>query len=101
MKGPGALSLLPMDGISPVNTAAAIAGAETGAATRPAPELTVVVPTFNERTNIPILVERLGRALAECDWEVVFVDDNSPDGTAALVRAIGEMDCRVRCIRRI
>ena len=90
-----------MDGISPVNTAAAIAGAETGAATRPAPELTVVVPTFNERTNIPILVERLGRALAECDWEVVFVDDNSPDGTAALVRAIGEKDCRVRCIRRI
>lgn len=101
MKGPGALSLLSMDGISPVNTAAAIAGAETGAATRPAPELTVVVPTFNERTNIPILVERLGRALAECDWEVVFVDDNSPDGTAAVVRAIGEMDSRVRCIRRI
>ena len=101
MKGPGALSLLPMDGISPVKTAAAIADAETGAATRPAPELTVVVPTFNERTNIPILVERLGRALAEFDWEVVFVDDNSPDGTAAVVRAIGEMDSRVRCIRRI
>ncbi len=68
---------------------------------RPAPELTVVVPTFNERANIPILVERLEKALAGCDWEVVFVDDNSPDGTAAAVRAIGATDGRVRCIRRI
>ena len=39
--------------------------------------------------------------LASCDWEVVFVDDNSPDGTAAAARAIGETDSRVRCIRRI
>jgi len=68
---------------------------------RPAPELSVVVPTFNERTNVPILVERLSRLLAPCDWEVVFVDDNSPDGTAAAARTIGETDNRVRCIRRI
>jgi dolichol-phosphate mannosyltransferase len=71
------------------------------AAARPAPELSVIVPTFNERTNVPILVERLSRALAACDWEVVFVDDNSPDGTAAVARALGEADSRVRCIRRI
>ncbi len=70
-------------------------------ATRPAPELSVVVPTFNERANVPILVERLAGVLASCDWEVIFVDDNSPDGTAAAVRAIGETDSRVRCIRRI
>ena len=67
----------------------------------PAPELSIVVPTFNERANIPILVERLSRLLVACDWEVVFVDDNSPDGTAAAARAIGETDGRVRCIRRI
>src|ERR1700691_3642320 len=71
------------------------------AAARPAPELSVVVPTFNERTNVPILVERLSRVLAGCDWEVVFVDDNSPDGTAAVARALGAADSRVRCIRRI
>ena len=59
------------------------------------------MPTFNERANVPILVERLARLLASCDWEVVFVDDNSPDGTAAAARAIGETDSRVRCIRRI
>jgi dolichol-phosphate mannosyltransferase len=71
------------------------------AATVPAPELTVVVPTFNERANIPLLVARLQRTLAGVDWEVIFVDDNSPDGTAAAVRALGESDARVRCIRRI
>jgi dolichol-phosphate mannosyltransferase len=68
---------------------------------RPAPELTVVVPTFNERANIPLLVARLQRTLDGIDWEVIFIDDNSPDGTAAAVRALGESDARVRCIRRI
>jgi dolichol-phosphate mannosyltransferase len=71
------------------------------AAARPAPELSIVVPTFNEKANIPLLVERLAQLLTGCDWEVIFVDDNSPDGTAAAARAIGEKDSRVRCIRRI
>ena len=66
-----------------------------------APEITIVVPTLNERANIPILVARLQRLLAGVDWEVVFVDDNSADGTAAAARAIGEADSRVRCVRRI
>lgn len=78
---------------------AALAG--TGAVVRPAPELSVVVPTFNERANIPILIERLARLLTSGEWEVIFVDDNSPDGTAAAARSIGEQDSRVRCIRRI
>jgi dolichol-phosphate mannosyltransferase len=70
-------------------------------AVRPAPELGVIVPTFKEHANIPVLVERLKSVLADCEWEVVFVDDNSPDGTANVARAIGETDSRVRCIRRI
>jgi dolichol-phosphate mannosyltransferase len=70
-------------------------------ATRPAPELCVVVPTFNERANVPILIDLLNIVLANCDWEVIFVDDNSPDGTAAVASAIAEKDNRVRCIRRI
>jgi dolichol-phosphate mannosyltransferase len=65
------------------------------------PELTVVIPTFNERANIPILVERLHSVLAGVAWEVIFVDDDSPDGTAGVVKAIGKQDSRVRCIRRI
>jgi dolichol-phosphate mannosyltransferase len=73
----------------------------SAAATRPAPELSVVVPTFKERDNVPLLVEKLARTLEGVDWEVVFVDDNSPDGTAAVARELGEADSRVRCIRRI
>jgi dolichol-phosphate mannosyltransferase len=79
----------------------ALAHAPDAAATRPAPELTVVVPTFKERDNVPLLVEKLARALDGTDWEVVFVDDNSPDGTAAAARQIGTSDARVRCVRRI
>jgi dolichol-phosphate mannosyltransferase len=79
----------------------AIAAASAAVAPRPAPELSVIVPTFNERANIPILVERLSGVLSGCDWEAIFVDDNSPDGTAAVTRAIGAADNRVRCIRRI
>ncbi len=67
----------------------------------PAPELTVVVPTFNERDNVSILIERLTETLNGFDWEVLFVDDDSPDGTANRVREIGLHDRRVRCIRRI
>src|ERR1044072_6458642 len=70
-------------------------------ATRPATELSVVVPTFKERDNVPLLVEKLARTLAGVEWEVIFVDDNSPDGTAAAARTIGASDGRVRCIRRI
>jgi len=80
---------------------AAARSVDAAAGARTAPELSIVVPTFNERANIPILVERLSRLLVNCDWEVIFVDDNSPDGTAAAARAIGETDSRVRCIRRI
>ncbi len=87
--------------MSPTHSPTTLVRADTVVAARPAPELSVVVPTFNERANVPILVERLARLLADCDWEVVFVDDNSPDGTAAAARAIGEADSRVRCIRRI
>ncbi|MBM3488402.1 MAG: glycosyltransferase family 2 protein [Alphaproteobacteria bacterium] len=64
-------------------------------------ELAVVVPTFNERDNVEPLLARLERALAGIAWEAIFVDDDSPDGTAALVAAIGGRDRRVRVIRRI
>jgi dolichol-phosphate mannosyltransferase len=87
--------------IAPVSTSAQPLRADASAAVRPAPELTIVVPTFNEKANIPLLVERLAQLLTSCDWEVMFVDDNSPDGTAAAARAIGANDSRVRCIRRI
>jgi dolichol-phosphate mannosyltransferase len=67
----------------------------------PSPELTVVVPSYNERANVEPVIERLDRALTGIAWEAIFVDDNSPDGTADAVRAIGRNDSRVRCIRRM
>src|SRR5690242_7778621 len=68
---------------------------------RGAPMLTVVVPCYNERPNVAPLIARLDAALYGIPWEVVCVDDNSPDGTAAEVRRIAQTDSRVRCIRRI
>jgi dolichol-phosphate mannosyltransferase len=68
---------------------------------RGAPTLTVVVPCYNERANVAPLVARLDATLYGIAWEVVFVDDNSPDGTTAEVRRIAQTDPRVRCIRRI
>jgi dolichol-phosphate mannosyltransferase len=65
------------------------------------PELSIIVPTFNERGNVAELVHRLRRCLAQRSWEVIFVDDDSPDGTADLVRAIAAQDANVRCIQRI
>lgn len=65
------------------------------------PELSVIVPTFNERDNVTVLYRRLEATLVNVAWEVVFVDDNSPDGTSDVVRALAQQDSRVRCIRRI
>ncbi len=66
-----------------------------------APELTVVVPCYNERPNVAPMIAKLDAALAGIAWEVVYVDDDSPDGTAAEVRRIAQTDARVRCIRRV
>ncbi|TAK98270.1 MAG: glycosyltransferase family 2 protein [Rhodospirillaceae bacterium] len=63
--------------------------------------LTVVVPCYNERANVAPMVAALDAALSGLTWEVVFVDDDSPDGTAQAVREIARVDSRVRCLRRI
>src|SRR5450759_4426229 len=65
------------------------------------PQLSVVVPTFNERDNVTTLFRRLEATLSGVAWEVIFVDDNSPDGTWDVVRNLARQDSRVRCIRRI
>lgn len=64
-------------------------------------ELSVILPTFKERDNVAELVRRLDVALAGVAWEAIFVDDNSPDGTADAAKAIAAADPRVRCLRRV
>lgn len=64
-------------------------------------QLSIVVPTFNEAKNIRELLTRLDVAIRHLRYEVVFVDDDSPDGTARMVRDIARTDSRVRCLHRI
>lgn len=65
------------------------------------PQLSIIVPTFNEAGNVHELVHRVDHALSGIDWELVFVDDDSPDGTAEHLRDIAQHDRRVRCLLRI
>src|SRR6185295_3832424 len=65
------------------------------------PELSVIVPTYNEQTNVEPMIGVLARALSGVDYEIVFVDDASPDGTAACVRRVAQLNPRVRIVHRI
>jgi dolichol-phosphate mannosyltransferase len=65
------------------------------------PQLSIIVPTFNEAGNVVGLRDLVDAALGDLAWEMIFVDDDSPDGTAAKVREMAQGDPRVRCIQRI
>ena len=67
----------------------------------PSPTVSIVVPTFNESQNLPRLVDQLDKAMIGIPWEVVFVDDDSPDGTWKVAKQLAQEDARVRCIRRV
>ena len=71
------------------------------APTTAAPELCVVIPVLNERDNIAPLVDRLRLVLAGIAWEVIFVDDDSRDGTRDAIAAIGLVDTRIRLLHRV
>ena len=60
-------------------------------------DLAIVLPTYNESRNASPMVERLESALAGIHYEVIFVDDDSPDGTTDVVRrlALGRENLRV------
>jgi dolichol-phosphate mannosyltransferase len=70
-------------------------------AARSVTELSVIIPTFNEATNVPLVAARVAQALADVSWEIIFVDDNSPDGTSAAAKALAQANPRIRCIRRV
>jgi dolichol-phosphate mannosyltransferase len=65
------------------------------------PQVSVVVPTLSEAGNIRELHARIARGLEGEDWELIVVDDDSPDGTAQVVRSLAQSDARVRLIHRI
>lgn len=65
------------------------------------PVLAVVVPSYNERDNVPLLYEKVTASLRGIPFEFIVVDDNSPDGTAAVVKEMARRFHNVRCIHRI
>ena len=70
-------------------------------AVTPGPELTIVVPTLDERGNIDPLVSLVAAALGDVTWQAIFVDDDLRDGTAAHVRELGETGlARALCATR-
>ena len=67
----------------------------------PQPDVSIVVPTFNETANIRPLVAAVAAVMGPTPWEMIFVDDDSPDGTWREVAALAREGAPVRCIRRI
>jgi dolichol-phosphate mannosyltransferase len=74
---------------------------ESRNAVTPGPELSVIVPTRNEHDNVRTVYEALCRTLQGIDWEAIFVDDDSQDGTPEVIYRLASQDRRVRCIERI
>jgi len=64
-------------------------------------ELAIIIPAYNERENVAPMLAALETALVGIEWEVIFVDDNSPDGTAEAIRTVAITDRRVRVLERI
>lgn len=66
-----------------------------------APDISIVIPTYNERSNIGPLVEAVGAALGDIPWEMIIVDDDSPDQTFSEVSRLARDEPRLRCLRRV
>jgi dolichol-phosphate mannosyltransferase len=64
-------------------------------------DLCIVVPTYNERDTISELVDRVRAAMGAVSWEMIIVDDESPDRTGLEARLLGQRDPRIRLMRRI
>ena len=77
------------------------AAVDAAAMTPVLPNLSIVVPTYNEAANVPLLIAKLEDALAGHSWEIVFVDDDSADDTSGAVARAGADKPYIRCIRRI
>jgi dolichol-phosphate mannosyltransferase len=66
-----------------------------------APDVSLIIPTYNEKANIAPLVEAVRSALGDIPWEIIIVDDDSPDQTFAEVSRLARDEPRLRCLRRV
>jgi dolichol-phosphate mannosyltransferase len=81
--------------LTPVSTLQAVSSDAISAL-----ELAIVIPTFKERQNVVPLLRKLSAHLRDFEYEVIFVDDDSPDGTADLIREIAISNPRVHVLQR-
>lgn len=65
------------------------------------PELSIIIPTYNETDNIKLIIDAVDKCLGPINWEIIFVDDDSPDNTSQKAKQYSTNDYRVRCITRI
>jgi glycosyltransferase involved in cell wall biosynthesis len=67
------------------------------------PQVSVVVPMYNEAENLPELHARLSAVLAKLDVpaEIVYVDDGSTDSTAQVLEELLASECRPVCVRAV
>ena len=73
----------------------------SGPPERSAPELSIIIPTFNEQENIVALHRAIQAALGDTAFELVFVDDDSTDRSREEIRALARHDLTVRLVHRI
>lgn len=64
------------------------------------PEISIIIPVYNEASNIPRLISKICSSLKGLDYEVIFVDDGSKDGTEKLVHSIQKKNERIKLIER-
>ena len=64
-------------------------------------ELAIIIPTYNEGQNVPVLVERINRLQWDTEYEIVIVDDNSPYKTWQIAQVLQKAHLNLRSIRRI
>ena len=66
-----------------------------------APEISIIIPSYNERDNMAPLVDSIRTALSDVAWEMIVVDDDSPDGTFDEVARLARDEPRLRCLRSV
>ena len=65
------------------------------------PDVSLIIPTYNERGNIAPLIDSVRAALGDIPWEMIVVDDDSPDQTYSEVALLARGEPRLRCLRRV
>jgi dolichol-phosphate mannosyltransferase len=82
------------------SSAGAKDSAEVTPPASPRPRLSIIIPTYNERDNLPALLDRIQKAMQGISYEVIVVDDNSPDGTWQVAEEASGRSSAVVLVRR-